>query len=1285
MSVIQLSTIKQTLMKTIYKSKRCTFLIFVFLLSLTITKSQTIVNGIYAVSSQNDCPDDEVAFNCVPGPTELIWDLAGSPYIVSGNVSFQGMTLRIDPGVIVKFQSGASMRFQENFVPVKPECSLNACEVFTFNGGIIANGTIGSPIIFTSISDDANGGDDNFDGNATSPGAGDWNNIIITDATTGTFSNCQFLYGGGTSSSPLVSEGGVNVVSCHFEECGSDPDNGFGVGVKVGIGSVFSFSNLTFGPNDLIGVGLFTGGAAGSYTVGNSGGIPYLFNDDFGRVLIKDDQTITIPAGTLFKSFDEGGIIVDGQLNIQGTSTNPVIFTSVLDDSYGGDTNQDGATTNPAAGDWRAITVNGIGTATIDYTEFYYGGGGTIGSNTNGTVLQNYGRLNANHCHFQSIAGPFLDNVGLGVALSSNHSIQNLTFGTDVYKGIGLFATRTNTTGSTLTYSLPRYPGLPYLVADPINNGNPRVRSDIVINVDPGVIIKLESIRGLIRIDGTLNCLGTANDPIIFTSLFDDTFDGDTNQDGSATSPARGDWSGVFTDYSSTINGIGNFEYCRFYYGGDHSRSGMTLRNYGTMTVTHCHFEESGNTSSFRGQGIGLGVALGSTHNISNLTFGTNDFIGIGLLDGAFSAPGASTLPRYPTYPYLLEDDFIRVDDDQQITLTPGTVFKFLGDNTYIDLEGTLLANGTVADPIVFTSILDDTQIGDTNQDGNATSPQRGDWNGLFTEYSNSYVGRGTFTHCQFYYGGQHSNSGMTLRNYGEITVDHCHFEESGNTSSFRGQGIGLGVAFGSTHTISNLTFGANDFAGIGLLNGTSSAPGTFNLPLYLSYPYVLEDASSILDDDQEVSVAAGTHFKFLGTNTFIEVEGTFNLNGTEADPIVFTSLLDDKNGGDTNQDGTSTTPNLGDYRGLWLKSSGTYTGKVNAEHCLFKYGGGSQAAIHGPGILNLKYGTFESNEKGLSIENANTVVDSSSFRLNDIGIVNEANNALVENSIFSGNLSYDAQNAVSTDLMAPRNQWDSTNIQASIDYLLGNSTNFASILDKQDNPALGDILIDPIRVPTGISRVDPDTAKINETAVSITLYGYRLDNTVQIILYRAGESAIPTTSQTVIDTITAMVTFDVSQGELGFYNVGLVTIEGDTISLMNGFEIVELDGLLVSAKVLLQGPFDAGLGMMSDALHPQIPTSQPYLSQFGYNGNESVTQVPDDMVDWVLISLIEELSGTVYQRAAFLREDGQVVDLNGTDPVFFPDVLAGNYQVQIQHRNHLGIRTFSFLAIGNN
>ncbi|QGW28090.1 hypothetical protein GLV81_08245 [Phnomibacter ginsenosidimutans] len=148
---------------------------------------------------------------------------------------------------------------------------------------------------------------------------------------------------------------------------------------------------------------------------------------------------------------------------------------------------------------------------------------------------------------------------------------------------------------------------------------------------------------------------------------------------------------------------------------------------------------------------------------------------------------------------------------------------------------------------------------------------------------------------------------------------------------------------------------------------------------------------------------------------------------------------------------------------------------------------------------------------------------------------------------------------------------------------------------------------------------------------------------------------------------------------------------------------------VLVSPKVFLQGAFNSGTGLMSDALRSTdvtqtpgnassnnlIPTSDPYRTaplstNFTHVNNlvaESINSSvlnhlanPNDhIVDWVFLELRNNSTSgnTVLQtRSALIQRDGDIVDIDGVSPVYFKNVDAGNFSVGIRHRNHIGIYT---------
>ncbi|MCB0200866.1 MAG: right-handed parallel beta-helix repeat-containing protein, partial [Anaerolineae bacterium] len=90
--------------------------------------------------------------------------------------------------------------------------------------------------------------------------------------------------------------------------------------------------------------------------------------------LVDSGGILTIEAGAIFKLDGWDLYLNGGTLNVQGTPDNPVYFTSIKDDSVGGDTNNDGYATSPVPGDWRNIQVNSTGHATFDHAEIRFGG-----------------------------------------------------------------------------------------------------------------------------------------------------------------------------------------------------------------------------------------------------------------------------------------------------------------------------------------------------------------------------------------------------------------------------------------------------------------------------------------------------------------------------------------------------------------------------------------------------------------------------------------------------------------------------------------------------------------------------------------------------------------------------------------------------------------------------------------------------------------------------------------------------------------------------------------------
>jgi len=94
-----------------------------------------------------------------------------------------------------------------------------------------------------------------------------------------------------------------------------------------------------------------------------------------------------------------------------------------------------------------------------------------------------------------------------------------------------------------------------------------------MLTINAGAIVKFSPNTGFL-VAGNLLIKGEAQKPVIITSIKDDTAGGDSNGDGTSTSPAPGDWFGLIVNNpTSTVD----MDYAQIKYGGGYSGSESNL------------------------------------------------------------------------------------------------------------------------------------------------------------------------------------------------------------------------------------------------------------------------------------------------------------------------------------------------------------------------------------------------------------------------------------------------------------------------------------------------------------------------------------------------------------------------------------------------------------------------------------------------------------------------------------------------------------------------------------
>jgi len=317
---------------------------------------------------------------------------------------------------------------------------------------------------------------------------------------------------------------------------------------------------------------------------------PYILRSNLGKhPTVQDGSTLTIEPGVVVRGSNKNypSLIIKGTLKAQGTSANPITFTS--------------ATTTQSAGDWSGIIFdNSISVdSVLGYVIFEYGG---YEVNYGGDQIKEMIRINNSYVSISNSIFQYSQNNGIYLN-NSNSLISNSVFNNNTLTGIIINSSSPSVIDSQFSNNdigieiinqaspiisnnvfsdnnkvIKIKSSYPNLSANQTNNNNLNgifvdsesifsqnttwnnnlpyilgaglgdcltIATGTVLTIEPGVVIKSDRPYTILSIEGELIALGATSTPIVFTSLKDDVYGSDTNNDGSITSPLTNDWKNI--------------------------------------------------------------------------------------------------------------------------------------------------------------------------------------------------------------------------------------------------------------------------------------------------------------------------------------------------------------------------------------------------------------------------------------------------------------------------------------------------------------------------------------------------------------------------------------------------------------------------------------------------------------------------------------------------------------------------------------------------------------------
>ena len=511
-----------------------------------------------------------------------------------------------------------------------------------------------------------------------------------------------------------------------------------------------------------------------------------------------DGATLTIEPGTVIKfkensELDIGYSSSGSSLIANGTSDNPITFTSVAD--------------NPSAGDWDYIYFgDGATNSSMSYCNISYGGGYNAYA---GMIQMDDCHVSFDHCDIQH-------SENYGIVLEGNAyftSFTNNNFSDISNHPIKLDANSAHTVGTGNTYTTSSSTkgilvnggtynkadetwlkqSVPYVIDGTVYIQN---TSGAKLNIEAGTTISFTK-GSQIEVGynsntyGTLIANGTTSEPITFTS--------------SSPEKTAGDWDAIFLE--SGTSSSTSFTNCVFEYGGGYNAyTGIIDLTNANINFNHCivrHSETYGiscddksyfGSFDFNTFEDCASYPITIYGNWAN-TIGANNIFSTTLgpiIRGDYLEQSGSVTWNKLNKPYYIDGTLyiestggttLNIEQGTQINFTQGSQIEVgYSSNSY----GSIKAQGTASEPIIFTS--------------GAPSPSKGDWDGIFFEKGT--MNGSILDFCEVSYAGGYSAYS------GNVTFDNSSTNVTiSNSTISHSSHYGLYIDDYSTPNLINITY----------------------------------------------------------------------------------------------------------------------------------------------------------------------------------------------------------------------------------------------------------------------------------------------------------------------------------------------------------------------------------------------------------------------------------------------------------------------------------------------